>query len=80
MDNVITRLGSDDNAYGFEWVQGMQYWWENVHDSMYDRPTRGREIKMVDPFGRVDTLVVSEFAETDDIIALWRKLWKFASR
>jgi hypothetical protein len=59
VDNVITRLSREDGAYSVDWVEGKQYWWENVHDPLCDNlRSRGKEIGMLDGFGRVDTLAV----------------------
>jgi hypothetical protein len=27
-DNQITKLGAEDHAYSFDWVEDMQYWWD----------------------------------------------------
>jgi hypothetical protein len=59
MDGVVTRLGADDGAYSFEWTEGRQYWWTNAHDPAKDRRTAaGREMKLVNPEGKVDTLAI----------------------
>jgi hypothetical protein len=48
VDMDIQKLGDDDHAYSFDWVEGKQYWFDIVHDHARDKHDLCREIRMVD--------------------------------
>jgi hypothetical protein len=65
VDMEIDRLGDDDHAYSFDIVHDLA---KDPH-GMYSR-----EIGMVDPFGRVDRMVVPMVTDIRAIGMLWRKI------
>lgn len=67
VDGNTQRLGDDDHAYSFDWVEGQQYWFELVHDQEKDRQDRCREIRMVDGFGKDDSMVIPGAATICDV-------------
>jgi hypothetical protein len=75
VDIAIDRLGDDDHAYSFDWEEDKQYWFDIVHDLAKDRNGMfRREIRMVDPFGRVDRMVIPMNTDIRTIGNLWRNL------
>jgi hypothetical protein len=77
-DNSIQRLGNDDHAYTFNWEEGKQYWWDIIYDPALDRRAgQGREIRVIDGFGRVDTLAVRMGMTVNEIRDLWGKICDF---
>jgi hypothetical protein len=76
VDMDIQRLGDDDHAYSFDWVEGKQYWFDTVHDHDHARDKHDlcRQIRMVDYGGRVDTLVVPCQTNIRPVGEIWRKI------
>jgi hypothetical protein len=71
----IDRLGDDDHEYSFYWEAGKQYWFDIIHDLSKDRHGNfSREIRMVDPFGRVDRMVIPMVTGIKTVGNLWKKL------
>jgi hypothetical protein len=72
---VIDRLGDDDHAYSFDWIAGKQYWFDIIHDSVKDpHEVCSREIRMVDPFGKVDSFAIPSKWQIETIRDLWRRV------
>jgi hypothetical protein len=74
VDLNITRLGDDDHEYSFDWIEGMQYWFDIVHNHAKDKHNFCQEIRMVDYGGRVDSLVVPGESSTQEIAAIWKRI------
>jgi hypothetical protein len=75
IDMENERLDDEHHAYSFDWEAGKQYWFDIVRDPSKDRNDRyGREIRMVDPFGRVDTFVIPLNASIYEIRNLCSRL------
>jgi hypothetical protein len=75
VDMEIDRLGDDDHAFSFDWVEGKQYWFEIVHDLSKDqRGMFSHEIRMIDAMDRADRMVIPLNAEIRDIAILWRRI------
>jgi hypothetical protein len=71
IDSAITKIGSEERAYKFYWVEGKQYWWENVQDPFFDmRREEGHEIRMIEGLGRVDTLAVPRSGGLEEVLAI----------
>jgi hypothetical protein len=64
----------DDCSYSITWEAGKQYWFDIVYDEGKDRHGRAKEVRMVDPFNRVDTLVVPSAANMREIVEIWRSV------
>jgi hypothetical protein len=77
-DGNVQRLSGardQDGAYSFDWIARKQYWWENVYNLGPDRfLNQGKEIRMIDATGRVDTLAIDRGWNEDEIAAHWVKL------
>jgi hypothetical protein len=76
VDGEIQKIGRGDFACSFDWIAGNQYWWENICDLGLDlRTGKGREIKIIDGLGRLDTLVVRR-----GMTVSWRKICGFPEK
>jgi hypothetical protein len=75
VDRNIFRLDGEDSSYSFDWEEGKQYWFDIVQDPGRDRQHMFcREIRMVDPFGRVDRMLFPLDADVSEIEDLWGKM------
>jgi hypothetical protein len=64
----------DDGSYSIVWEANKQYWFDIVYDISKDRHGRSKEIRMVDPFDRVDSLVIPVTARIQEIADIWRRV------
>lgn len=67
VDMNVQRLGNDDHAYFFDWIDEGQYWFDIVHDHDKDPHDFCREIRMVDSSGRVETLDIPGLAQIEEV-------------
>jgi hypothetical protein len=64
----------DDGSYSITWEPNKQYWFDIVYDESRDRRDQAKEVRMVDAFNRVDTLVVPTAANMQEIVEIWRRV------
>jgi hypothetical protein len=64
----------DDGSYSITWEDGKQYWYDIVYDEARDRRSLAKEVRMVDPLDRVDTLVVRADANIQEIMEIWTRV------
>jgi hypothetical protein len=78
VDGAIRKIGRGDLVYSFDWIGGKEYWLDNVDDLGLDlRTGQGREIKIIDGLGRVDTLALRRGTTVEVIKEFWRKTCSF---
>jgi hypothetical protein len=81
VDLVVDRLGDEDHAYSLHWTPNRHYWFDIVHDLAKDPNGRNsKEIRMVNAFGRVETMVVPRQTDIRSIGAHWRRIFSFTGR
>jgi hypothetical protein len=71
---TVDNQDSEDHSYDITWEDGKQYWYDIVCDDARDRAGHSKLIRMIDGFGRVDTLVIRNNATQIQILAQWRTL------
>jgi hypothetical protein len=71
---TVDNQDSEDDSYDITWEEGKQYWFDIVYDDAKDRAGHTRQIRMMDGFGRADTLVVRNDATDLQIANQWKAL------
>jgi hypothetical protein len=77
VDNVISRMGDDDHAYACDWKENGQYWFDIIRDPIEGPRGWCKEIRLIDPSGRVDMFVIPTTAIENDVATLWKKILGF---
>jgi hypothetical protein len=70
----INTPDSEDHSYDITWEDGKQYWYDIVYDDAKDRKGHAKLIRMMDGFGRVDTMVIRNNATELQILNQWKTL------
>jgi hypothetical protein len=47
VDNQIVKLGDDDKAYSFEWIEDKQHWWDMKHEAAFDPRDLAHQVLVV---------------------------------
>jgi hypothetical protein len=71
---TVDNQDSEDFSYDISWEEGKQYWCDIVYDISKDRAGHAKLIRMMDGFGRVDTLVIRNNATDLQILGQWKAL------
>jgi hypothetical protein len=71
---TVDNQDSEDHSYDITWEDWKQYWYDIVYDISKDRKGHSKLIRMMDGFGRVDTLVVRNNATDLQILSQWKTL------
>jgi hypothetical protein len=74
VDEEIQRIDDVDHSYTFDWVEGRQYWFDIVHHASRDPHDLCRKIRMIDPEGRLESMVIPGQAQTLEVVNLWRRM------
>jgi hypothetical protein len=64
----------DDGSYSITWEEGKQYWYDIVYDESKDRRGHAKDVRMIDPMDRVDTLVVPTNANIHEVLEIWARV------
>jgi hypothetical protein len=64
----------DDGSYSIAWEDGKQYWYDIVCDEAKDRRGLAKEVRMVDPMDRGDTLFVPSDANIQEVMEIWARV------
>jgi hypothetical protein len=70
----VNDQDEEDHSYSITWEQDKQYWYDIIYDPVKDRNSESRDIVMVDPADRTDTLVVPSNADIFQVRDLWKRL------
>jgi hypothetical protein len=71
---TVDNQDSEDHSCDITWEDRKQYWFDIAYDDSRDRRGQAKLIRMIDGFGRVDTLVIRNDATDAQILKQWRKL------
>jgi hypothetical protein len=71
---TVDDQDEEDHSYTITWEENKQYWYGIIYDPSKDRESKSKEIAMVDPADRTDTLVVPINADVFQVRDLWKRL------
>jgi hypothetical protein len=71
---TVDSQDPEDHSYNIVWEDRKQYWYDIVYDISKDRNGHAKLIKMIDGFGRVDTMVIRKNATLLQITNQWKTL------
>jgi hypothetical protein len=63
-----------DHSYSIQWEADKQYWYDIIYDPLKDRDSSSKEIVMVDPMDRTDTIVVPSNADVLQTRDIWKRI------
>jgi hypothetical protein len=71
---TVDDQDEEDHSYTITWEENEQYWYDIIYDPSKNRRSESKEIVMIDPSDRTDTLVVPVNADVFQVRDLWKRL------
>jgi hypothetical protein len=71
---TVDNQDSEDHSYDITWGDGKQYWYDIIYDDAKDRAGHAKLIRMMNGFGRMDTMVIRNNSTELQILNQWKTL------
>jgi hypothetical protein len=71
---TVNDQDEEDHSHTITWEEDRKYWYDIIYDPIKDTNSESKEIVMVDPSDRTDTLVVPANADVFQVRDLWKRL------